>query len=165
MIRIGEHCLKTISRKSTPNVWFLGEGTIIFNGPAYFSQGIKICVDLGGILEIGKGVSCTGNSEIICNEKIIIGDNSLISWNVLIMDTDGHQIVRDNGDVNIFRKPIYIGDRVWIGSRVTILKGSHIADNCIISSGSIINRKFEEANIVIGNRAKSEVLTKINSWK
>ncbi|HCB4111116.1 TPA: acetyltransferase, partial [Escherichia coli] len=44
---------------------------------------------------------------------------------------------------------INIGDRVWIGSRVMLLKGTHISDECYVSAGCIVENKFFTSNQII----------------
>jgi carbonic anhydrase/acetyltransferase-like protein (isoleucine patch superfamily) len=49
-----------------------------------------------------------------------------------------------------------VGDDVFIGSRVTLLKGCRIGDGCVIAAGSVVPPSFEAPgmSIVAGNPAK-----------
>ena len=49
----------------------------------------------------------------------------------------------------VTRKGIRIGNNCWIGSKVTILDGVTIGDNCIIAAGSVVNKNIP-ANSIIG---------------
>ena len=50
---------------------------------------------------------------------------------------------------------IVIGSHVWIGSRVSVLKGSVIPDGCVVASSSVVKSIFTEKNALIaGNPAK-----------
>ena len=50
---------------------------------------------------------------------------------------------------------IEIGNHVWVGQDVTILKNTKIGNNCVIGAGSLVNKNFIENNVVIaGNPAK-----------
>jgi bifunctional N-acetylglucosamine-1-phosphate-uridyltransferase/glucosamine-1-phosphate-acetyltransferase GlmU-like protein len=40
------------------------------------------------------------------------------------------------------RLSFQIGDNVWVGTRAVILKGSRVADGCIVGAGSLIAGKF-----------------------
>ena len=46
-----------------------------------------------------------------------------------------------------------IGDNVWIGANVTILKNSVIGDNCVIGAGSVVKGKYHSNTLVVGNPA------------
>ena len=50
-------------------------------------------------------------------------------------------------------KPVVIEDDVWIGGRVTILPGVHIATGSIIGAGSVVTKNVEPYTIVGGNPA------------
>lgn len=92
---------------------------------------------------------------IECHKKIEIGDNALISWDTLIMDTDFHHTIDTiSNQISEKYKPIYIGEHVWICCRATILKGSRIGDNNIIAANSLVTGYFNETNCLIaGNPA------------
>lgn len=91
---------------------------------------------------------------IICNKRIDILDSSLISWNVQIMDTDIHRVYDGEKQSNI-EKSVTIGQNVWINSGCILLKGSIVADNCVIGANSLINSQFEKQNcLIVGNPAK-----------
>ncbi|MEJ7665610.1 MAG: hypothetical protein WKG07_41865 [Hymenobacter sp.] len=50
---------------------------------------------------------------------------------------------------------IVLGDRVWIGSRVSIFKGTVIPSGCVVASNSVVKGVFTEENALLaGNPAK-----------
>lgn len=130
-------------------------GKVICKGKTTIGHGGRICVMDKGILEFGNNFSNIAQMTIICKKNIIFDDDVLTSWEILIMDTDFHFSVNiDTNQHSIMDKPIYIGKNVWIGTKAVILKGSHIADGCIIGAYALVSRKFEECNCVIaGNPA------------
>ena len=44
---------------------------------------------------------------------------------------------------------IIIGNHVWVGHAVKILKSSMINDDSVIGSSSLVNKKFENGNVII----------------
>lgn len=56
-------------------------------------------------------------------------------------------------DANI-KKPVVIGDCVWIGCNVTIAPGAKIGDGVIISSGAVVFGEIPPCAIVRGNPAE-----------
>ena len=50
--------------------------------------------------------------------------------------------------------PTQIGDRVWIGANVTILKGVTIGNDAVIGAGSVVTKDIPEKAIAVGNPAK-----------
>ena len=51
-------------------------------------------------------------------------------------------------------KPVFIGNDVWIGGRVTILPGVHIGNHSIIGAGSVVTKDVPDNVIVGGAPAK-----------
>lgn len=129
-------------------------GKIIFKGKANIGLGSRIVNT--GELEIGKQFNISAYTTIICYKKIKFGNNILISWENLIMDTDFHKI-KDikNGIILNKDESIVIEDNVWIGCRNTILKGAYIDSYSVIASNSLVNASFKNnPNIIIGDKNK-----------
>ena len=84
------------------------------------------------------------------------------------MDTDRHEIRNlDTGVLSPSRKPIVIGDNVWIGNNVCINKGTVIPDNIIVSSNSLCNKNYSEVSpfsIIGGIPAKVLSSSKQRIW-
>lgn len=111
---------------------------------------VKFFLDAdNSIIEIGDNTYINRRSEICCKDKVKIGKNCAISWDVVISDSDYHGIV---GVENT--KPILIGDNVWIGCRTTILKGVTIGNGAIVAAGSLVTRDVQEKCVVAGVPAK-----------
>jgi len=49
---------------------------------------------------------------------------------------------------------VVIGNNVWMGGRVTILKGVAIGDNALIGAGSVVTKDVPRNAIVAGNPAR-----------
>lgn len=159
MITIGyQHVsINDINEYSLWNV----EGRVIFKGRAGFGAGAKIAVGRGATLTFGDQFLMTGRSELACFKEISFGKNCLLSWNILIMDTDAHPVYDEEGNHINQDQPIIIGNKVWIGCRSTILKGTEINDGCIIGAGTLLNKKFCEKNCIIAGSPARIVKEKI----
>ena len=88
IIRLGFHENPAFSQKDKA-VWF-NRGTVIFKGTAYLGNGT--CVANSGELTVGDNFQVSGNSRIVCKEKMSFGDDVLISWDCLFMDGDAHAV-------------------------------------------------------------------------
>lgn len=49
---------------------------------------------------------------------------------------------------------VTIGNNVWFGEHVTVLKGVSIGDNCIIGAGSIVTKSIPKNSVAVGVPAK-----------
>ena len=111
-------------------------------------------------IELGANVSFNDYCHLTANKNgnIKIGNDVLIGPYV-IMNTGDHLYkdpltkIRDQGHVY---EDITIGSDVWIGARVTILRGSCICDGCVIAADSLINRntKTEVNGVYAGIQAR-----------
>lgn len=100
------------------------------------------------LISVGKRTFINRRSELIAAESIIIGSDCAISWDVQIVDTDFHSL---NGRRSA---AIVIGDNVWIGSRVTVLKSVVIGDGAVVAAGSVVTRSVPPGALVAGVPAR-----------
>jgi acetyltransferase-like isoleucine patch superfamily enzyme len=89
--------------------------------------------------------------------RITIGDDTIIGPGLYIMAGDHlfdkPGIFYHNSPKGV-NKDVTIGRNVWIGARVTILKGVKIHDSSIIGAGSVVTRDVPEFSVVAGNPAR-----------
>lgn len=162
MIRIGFHEVSICNPKDS-NVLDI-HGKLIFNGTAHIGNGTKIHVSKGAELVLGDNFAVSASSQINCYKKIVFGKDIQFSWDCLTMDSDTHNIYNKQDDLINEPRSIVFGNKIWIGCRTTILKGSVIPDNCIIGACSLVSGKcFDNNTIIAGNPAKS--IKKIGKWE
>ncbi len=151
MIKIGYGKIGIFDMKRSRSIWQVA-GDIVFKGKAEIGHGTKISLNKGAYIEFGNNFKVAAESEIVAQKTIKFGDNVLISWDCLIMDTDFHEIYNETGDVINSPEPIIIGQKVWIGCKNVILKGSKISDGSIIGANSFLNRDISnQSGIFAGN--------------
>ena len=102
-------------------------------------------------------------SQIRCKKSIQIGSNVAISRNVMIWDTDAHEIIDLEGKVSEVSKEVKIGNNVLIGNGTIILKGVNIGNDVVIGAGSVVTKDIPSNSLAVGNPAK--VVKKIEGWK
>ena len=146
---------------------------VAFNGAGAVSIGSKVIlgyvngpkVGNGSILvqarkkdaqiTMGNETSTSNNITIIACQSIVIGCNCQIGDNVTIYDSDFHH-------PNIYMRkvsegavtPVEIGNNVWIGSRVIILKGVSVGDGSVIAAGSVLTKSIPANCLAAGVPAK-----------
>lgn len=148
LVRIGFGDVGCFDKKTDTTVLQI-QGIVSFKGKCHIGFGSRIVVGENAFLEFGKDFSLTAHSTIIAMKGIKFGNNVLISWGVLIMDSDFHFIVKDGRSKRNCSKAIAIGNHVWIGCRCTILKGVSIGNNSVVAANSVVTKRFEENNILI----------------
>lgn len=82
---------------------------------------------------------------IRCAKYISIGENCIIGTELNLRDGDGHEL---NGVIKNI--PTIIGNHVWIGARVTILKGVTISAGSMIGACSLVTHDIPEKSLAYG---------------
>jgi acetyltransferase-like isoleucine patch superfamily enzyme len=122
------------------------------------STSVDMLGAIGCSLTIGEDASIESARFAMASDRdlsVTIGRGCLMSSNIVFRATDGHVILsKESGKLLNESKPIVIGDNVWIGAGVTILKGARVSNDSIIGTMAVLSRKFEEPNVAIaGNPA------------
>lgn len=113
-------------------------------------------------LFIGENCEFGDMTHIVAYEKVEIGNNVLIASKCFISDTshgnytgtDQDSPVTIPNNRKLVTSPVKIGDRVWIGENVVILKGVSIGNGCIIGANSVVTKDVPDNCIVTGVPAK-----------
>lgn len=160
-IKIGFGQVGIFDQHRSRTIWQVS-GTVEFKGRASIGHGSKLSVS--GNLSLGKNFCISAESTIIVKKSISIGDDVLISWDALIMDTDFHNIYNAAGEQTNPSMSIKIGNKVWVGCRTLILKGVHIADGSVLAAASTIVKSIETPNAIIGGNP-AKVLKQDITWQ
>ncbi|ADY53770.1 hypothetical protein Pedsa_3234 [Pseudopedobacter saltans DSM 12145] len=140
-----------------------GSETVICNDFS-IGNGVRIFVDKDARLKIGGkkkelGSGITAKSIIMVKKYLEIGSDCIIAWDTFLTDCDWHGI-----EGKYFQKQTILGDHVWIGVGVKVLKGSIIGKESIVTTNSVVhNRLFDERTLISGNPA-IVIKTDVSNW-
>jgi len=124
-----------------------GEKVIVF--PGVYLKNINN-------LSIGTNVSIHEMTYINAYGGVKIGNDVAISHGVSMLSYD-HDIYSNSSsfkDANPVIGRIEIGNNVWIGAGVRILKNVEIEKDCVIAAGAVVTRSIKENSIAAGIPAK-----------
>jgi acetyltransferase-like isoleucine patch superfamily enzyme len=123
------------------------EHNIYFHYDGIYSEGPSIC--------IGDHVFVGNNTEFNITDKITIGDNCLIAAGCCFVDhnhgSNKSKLIREQLAP---KEGIRIEEDVWVGSKVTVLKGVHIGKGAIVAAGAVVNKSIPKYEIWGGIPAK-----------
>lgn len=122
----------------------IGDNSIIYSG-----ADVEIFQD--ATFSLGKSSFINLNCKVRCRSSISIGDNCVISENVMLWDSDEHSIIKEGYAKT---KPIEIGNHCWIGCNSIILKGVKLGDGCVVAAGSVVTKSFGPKCLIGGVPAK-----------
>jgi acetyltransferase-like isoleucine patch superfamily enzyme len=113
--------------------------------------------DLQNKITIGESTTCEG-AHIAATEtmgEIRIGQDCMFSFGIDIRNGDSHVIIdKLTGNRINYPKNVIIGDHVWIGAHVQILKNTNIGSGSVIGIRSLVSKNIPENCIAAGNPAK-----------
>ena len=106
----------------------------------------------GGTLTIGDKTFINSGVSICAQQSVSIGKNCAIGNMSLIMDTDFHT----PGDHTRWpeARPVVLEDDVWLGARVTVLKGVTIGQGAVVAAGAVVTKDVAPRTVVGGVPAK-----------
>lgn len=110
----------------------------------------RVRLDAPGELRIGDGVLLNG-CGILATTTVTIGDWCKLAPDVLIRDTDTHQLTPGAAPR---AAPITLGRNVWIGQRAIVLPGVTIGDNSVIAAGAVVTSAIPANAIAAGVPAR-----------
>lgn len=113
-------------------------------------------------VSVGHGTWINNNCSIASRESVEIGPRCLIGFFVMICDFEAHALepsLRHNYEGEA--REIILGENVWIGDRVTILKGASVGDNSVIGACSVVTGSIPRNVVAAGCPAR--VIREINS--
>lgn len=149
-------------RSQRPNAVRLGCGAQVY---------LAVMFDMGrdARVTLGDYASMTGG-RLICDDAITIGAYTLISWNVVIMDTYrlpldpalrrrvmhsvGQSTDRVIAHADTPARPVSIGENVWIGFDACVLPGVTIGQGAIVGAKSVVVEDVAPFTVVAGNPAR-----------
>lgn len=108
-----------------------------------------------------------GASHIVTAERIVLGDDVVISWGVTIVDHNSHAIewsLRANDVLEWARgrkdwthvkiAQVRIESKVWIGFNAVVLKGVTIGEGAIVAASAVVTKDVPPYCLVAGNPAR-----------
>ena len=128
-----------------------GHRLILDKGAKLYNVQLKM-IGKNNLVHIKAGASVGGGS-IICggeNISIVIGERCVLAEGVDIWSTDTHSITVDGELINPPRS-ILIGNHVWVGKDVSILKGVTIGDHAIIGMKSVVTHDIAAETLNVGS--------------
>lgn len=133
--------------------------SLVVLGSLSIYSNADISVNDNAVLEIGSGFINHG-ARIHAFDRITIGNGVFIGDDVAIRDSDGHNIVGSNKQMTM---PIIIEDHVWIGAKVTIIKGVTIGAGAVVAAGAVVTKDVPANTLVAGVPAR--IVKENVEWK
>lgn len=136
-------------------IWYCNNGADLFYNTV-------VEVNDKAVLNTGY-FSANGGSVIIADKSISFGEDVMLGRNVIVYDSDFHQITNEEGIPINPPKAVFIDDHVWLTSNITVLKGVTIGKDSLVTAQTVINKNMPEHSIIAGG-AKGKVIHDEVRW-
>jgi acetyltransferase-like isoleucine patch superfamily enzyme len=161
-----------------------GDDNTIRFAPGCYLRGLRIVIRGDHhLLELGEGCRIHGIGTVIMDEHhtrltvgersafegvyimvieahsaVTIGKHCMFSYDIDIRTSDSHGIfdAASNQRINPARS-VTVGDRVWVGAHVLLLKGVQIPSDSVVGTGAVVTKPFKEPGVIIAGNPAREV--------
>jgi galactoside O-acetyltransferase len=144
----------------------IGRGQISFgrsvhigchNSPGYYDRYayIEACYH-DTLVEVGDNTFFNNGATLRAyGAGISIGADCLFGWDVQVLDSDFHELdPRRRRSGSAPSQPVEIGDNVFLGADVVVMKGVTIGDDTVVGARSVVSRSLPGGVIAAGNPAR-----------
>ena len=145
----GPAWLEAIEWPDRPGCISLGRGAALDRGVTLLATNDQARIRIGESCYINR------HTMLDASERIEIGDQTMVGPFSYITDHDhtfGPGIAP--GESPLVSAPTVIGQRCWLGARVTILKGVSIGEGTVVGAGSIVTKSLPAGVLAVGTPAK-----------
>jgi acetyltransferase-like isoleucine patch superfamily enzyme len=131
---------------------------------SYLNQIELYTEDSNNEIVIGSHTSLCGKAHFAAIEgtKIHIGDNCLFSSDLHFRTGDSHSILNMQGERINKSQDIVIEDHVWVGTKVTCLKGVRVSRDSVVAATTTLCKDYDTPNVIIGGVPGRIIRTDIN---
>ncbi len=133
----------------------MAPGAVMRFGPGC-SVDRSLTLETSGTIDVGARTIIGHHCTIAARSRVEIGSDCLIAELVSIRDHD-HSAARTSvatraqGEVVA---PVRIGNNVWLGAKVTVLKGVTIGDGTVVGANAVVTDDLPSHCVAVGIPAR-----------
>jgi acetyltransferase-like isoleucine patch superfamily enzyme len=125
----------------------VGAETLIWSGFRFHGEPEQIVI--GSKVFINRGIDIDAGTASVCLE-----DGTVFGVGV-VLAAGGHNISGpERRALGPNDAPVVIGAGSWLGARVVVLPGVHVAPGCVVGAGAVVTRDTEPNGVYVGVPAR-----------
>lgn len=157
----GSSIRKRLTRLRYPHIRFEGtvflqRGVVLTCGPGSsilikdtrLARGVQVSADRGGRIEL-EGCYVGPYSIVVAHEFVRVSPLCKLAEFTVIRDQD-HDRSAALADHRYLTSPVVVEPHVWVGARVTVLRGVRIGEGATIGAGSVVTKDVASQSTVVG---------------
>lgn len=144
--------IEDFSRLKNCAVHLSGDNNTIHIGAFSTLINTEFCMEKdGNEILLEEHVRILGKTHLAAIEgtKITIGKDCLFSSDIHFRTGDSHSVLDMEGRRINASEDIVVGEHVWVGTKVTCLKGAVIPPHSIVGACALVTGKFTRPNCVL----------------
>lgn len=105
-----------------------------------------------GTLRIGDKVVFGRDSTVSCYLDLEIGATTIVADGVYVCDFDHafSDVTVPIKDQGLVKSPVRIGPDVWVGTKVSVLRGSVVGEGCVLAAHTVVRGEVPPWSVVAG---------------
>lgn len=159
-LRLGDF----VRMKNCRIIFYGNNNSVNLSDYSYFNDVEFYMENDGNHISGGEHTSLCGSTHLAAIEgtRISIGQNCLFSGDLHFRTGDSHSILDSEGRRINPSEDIVIDDHVWLGTKVTCLKGVHVSKNSIVAATTTLCKDYSAENAIIAGVPGKIVRTGVN---
>lgn len=110
-----------------------------------------VVLNVAGTLVLRGDNPVSWNSVIHCSERVELAEMAGCAEQVTIADSSHYWTTPDEHFWhNVRSGEIYVGRNTWICPKVTLARGAHVGDHCLVASNSVVAGKIPDGSFASG---------------
>ena len=133
-----------------------GYGRVILGRWVHLGDGTRLrCHE--GTLRIGDKCVFGGNTVVNCYLDIEIGSATIVADWVYVCDFDHltTHLDRPIKDQGIVKAPVRIGPGSWIGTKVSVLRGTEVGRGSVLAAHAVVRGVYPDFSVLAGVPARA----------
>ncbi len=152
--RVGDELAFLKTTRLAPYCGYLGGNDLYPQGSySYSHSNLPIDLAVGRYCSIAEGLEVYGHQHPISTvtSSLVICD---VRARFVASALQDQAIERLTLVPDVQKGPPSIGNDVWIGAHVTLMRGTHVGDGAVVATGSVVTKDVPPYAIVGGNPAR-----------
>lgn len=135
----------------------VGGGCDVQIAPNCVLSGLFLFARAGAVIRIGPSTGFNGLVKVLAHERarIDIGELCLFGDGVNVTVSDMHSIIDEASGQRINpAADVTLGNHVWLGQNVLVLKGARIGEHTVVGANGLVTGTLPAHSLCVGSPAR-----------